>query len=183
MSPIPVFGVESSIPLKCGGLSFNSVNYYDDPRLGIGIRYNGPELIYADAYLYDLGLSFITNDITSPEVIQWFQEACHGILRHAEMGSYLNLENVDSQFLYFPKDDPQPFWHWASFIYNPARGPDIGFTGKLMSHIALRTDRGFINKVRFSYPYTKEESEVGTRWFFAFLIDWTLAVQNFNCTH
>jgi len=168
MSPIPVFGVESSIPRKCAGLSFSEVNYYDDPRLGIGIRYDGPTPIHADTYLYDLGLPHITNDLTSPEVMLWFQQSCHDIFRYAELGIYLNLEEVNSKFLYFPEDDPDPFCLWASFTYNTAPGKGISYTGKLMSHIALRTDREFINKVRFSHPYTEEISEVGMKGFLNF---------------
>jgi hypothetical protein len=179
MSPIPVFGVESSIPRECAGFSFSEATYYDDPKLGISIRYYGPSLIYANTYLYNLGRSYITDDLESPEVMQWFQEACHGILRYAELGSYLNLEEVNSKFLYLPQDDSDPFCLWASFIYNPAPGPGISYTGQLMSHIALRTDRGFINKVRFSYPYTEEISEVGRKGFLHFLLEWTHAVQNF----
>lgn len=179
MSPIPVFGVESSIPRECAGLSFSAANYYDDPKLGIGIRYEGHSLIYADTYLYDLGRSHITDDLESPEVIQWFQEACHGIFRHAELGSYRNLEVVNSNFLYLPQDDCDPFCLWASFMYNWAPGPGINYTGQLMSHITLRTDRGFINKVRYSYPYTEEIAEIGTKVFLHFLLEWTHAVQNF----
>lgn len=181
MSPIPIFGVEASIPVKCGGLSFCEANYYDDPKLGIGIRYryDGPALIYADAYLYDLGLPNITTDLTSPEVMQWFQEACYGIFRNAELGVYQNMEEINSKFLYFPQDDPDPFCLWASFTYNKAPGPGIIYTEQLISHITLRTDRGFINKVRFSYPYNEEVLGVARRQFIIFLIEWTLAVQSF----
>jgi len=179
MSPLPVFGVEASIPAQCAGLVYHSVNYYDDPRLGIGIRYDGPAYIHADTYLYNMGRPYITDDLMSPQVIHWFLEACDSITKHAEMEAYQNIEVLECRILNFPKDDPQPFWHYASFTYKRADEEGSIYTDPLISHIALRIDRGFINKVWFSYPNTVELSEVGIRGFFDFLIEWTLTVQNF----
>jgi hypothetical protein len=45
-----------------------------------------------------------------------------------------------------------------------------------MSHLALRTDRGYINKVRFTYPESMEASAFPA--FLTFLQEWTHAVQS-----
>jgi hypothetical protein len=181
INQIPVFGVETSIPPTCGGLSYDHIEYYEESKLGVRIRYHGPSFIRADAYLYDLGIPNITDDFTSSEVMQCYQEACQNVFKAAEMGIYLDLESVNSQFLYLPQDAPDPFCLWAIFTFNQPPGPDVLFTGKQMSHIALRTDRGFINKVRYSYPFSEEMVEVKLNGFLTFWVEWTVAVQKFGC--
>jgi hypothetical protein len=178
---IPVFGVEASIPDKCGGLSFDHIELYEQPELGVSIRYESPSFVRADAYLYDLGLTNITSDLRSSEVMQWFQQACENVYRNAQTGRYLDLETITSQFLHLPPDAPDPFCLWAAFSYSPAPKPGSHSIGKETSHIALRTDRGFINKVRYSYPYGEEIAEVGFYGYCAFLVDWTMAIQKFGC--
>jgi len=179
MSPIPIFGVESSIPRECGGLLFSGFVYYDDPKWGVSFKYAGPANIHADTYLYDLGMPYITDDLQSPEVIRIFQQSCNEIFTKGTRGEYENLELINSEFLHIPKDNPDPFCLWASFTYNRAPDSDVIYKGKQMSYIALRVDRGFINKVRFSYPHTEELSELGVLYFIDFLLKWILAVRDF----
>lgn len=42
-------------------------------------------------------------------------------------------------------------------------------------HLALRTDRGYINKVRFNHP--ESAGEAGFAGFVGFTVEWTQAVQ------
>jgi hypothetical protein len=177
MYPIPIFGVESSIPAKCGGLSFSKVDYYNDPRLGVDIRYDGTNNIYADAYLYNLGIKNITNDLKSQEIMSYFNQACNDILMMAEKGLYQNVEKVMTNFI-VTRDNPEPLWIWAEFVYNLKPGPGVDYRQR-MSHLALSTDRGFINKVRFTYPYIDKMTEVGMNGFYVFLGEWRRNVQSF----
>jgi hypothetical protein len=85
MNKIPIFGVEASLPPVCGGLSFKEVMVFQDPRLGAAIRYEGSTDVRADAYLYNLGLSEMPNDLHSPAVEGFFQEVWENILSVAEM--------------------------------------------------------------------------------------------------
>lgn len=183
MNTIPVFGVESSVPAMCALLSLTEIYSYDDPRMGVGFKYEGPDYIHADAYLYDLGLPHITDDIKSPEVISWFKIALAEIFKFVELGEYKNFTMAFSDFFFLEQNKSNPFCLLSSFIYeatitDASNGNNIICEMEQMSHLTLRTDRGFINKIRFSYP--REVSHIGIKVFRAFLLDWTTAVQNFH---
>jgi hypothetical protein len=175
MNQIPIFGVEASLPHVCGGLSFSEVEVFQDPRLGAAIRYEGSLGIRADAYLYNLGLPDIPNDLQSSDVQDFFQQAWEDILRVAEMKKELDLEILKHEFLYLPKDATDPFCIWVAFTY-------LNFAGRQISHLALRIDQGFINKIRYSYPDIEGLEEKQYDSFLAFLTEWTSAVQQFPNT-
>lgn len=179
MKRIPIFGVEASLPAVCGCLRFDDVQVAEDPRLGVIIRYQGPGTAHADAYLYNLGLSNITDDLGSREVYEWFQDSWQSILWMVEHGRYLDFEFLSSQFLYMPADAAEPFCLWNAFSYCRAPGPEVRFTGRNMSHLTLRTDHGFINKIRYTYPDIEEIRDAQLSAFLAFLFEWTGAVQHF----
>lgn len=177
MASFPVFGDETAIPLRLGGLELQDIERYDDPRAGASVRYQGTRGLKADAYLYDLGLPSITADLRAPEVMEWFREAVHNIFQARDRGVYLDLEVRDSRFLHLPPDAPEPLCLHACFAYRQAPGPGVVFDGKRVSHLALRTDCGHINKVRFTYPDDADFAQVGAMGFFLFLSAWIKAVQ------
>ena len=190
MSPIPVFGVEAYVPSMCAKLSLVEIYHYDDPKHGVSFKYQGPGHIYADAYLYNLGLSNIPDDLKSPEVTGWFQDAIAGILKLKPVKFKMNQNptEVGYSFLFRNEDNSSPLCLWAQFTYEEtisnSEQQDSGiYQVEMTSHLTLRTDRGFINKIRFSYPNVKEISDIGSKVFQAFLSEWTAAVQNFNCKH
>ncbi len=177
--PIPVFLNESSLPRVIGGLAIEGVDIYPDERLGIKVRYGiGPGL-KADVYLYNLGRSDITVDLRSPDVLSWFEGACQDIQRLADMGMYVDLDIRGMEFLYIPADAADPFCLWAGFAYRQATSPLDSHLLMRVSHLAVRTDRGYINKVRFTHLEGSNEEEVGFDRFLAFLVEWTTTVQDF----
>jgi hypothetical protein len=180
VNQIPIFRVEASLPPVCGGLLFSVVEIFQDPRLGAAIHYQSPASVRADAYLYNLGLPDIPVDLRSPDVHEWFQRAWQEILFMFENKRYLDFKPLTFQFLHVPPDAPEPFCLWAAFSYRQPPGPEIFFTGRQISHLTLRTDLGFINKVRYSYPDIEEIKEAQFRDFLAFLFEWTTAVQEFS---
>ncbi len=113
MSPLPVFGVEASIPLNVLDCYIIRYTIMMTPDWGLASDTMGPAYIHADTYLYNMGRPYITDDLMSPQVIHWFLEACDSITKHAEMEAYQNIEVLECRILNFPKDDPQPFWHYA----------------------------------------------------------------------
>jgi hypothetical protein len=171
---IPVFGSESQLPASVGGLAFVHVEYFADPRLGVSIRYGKPTTAKADAYLYDLGLSDIPSDLGLQQVVEWFQHSCQDVMLAAERGLYLDFEVLASRYLHIPPGAPDPFCLWASFAYRQISGPGV-FTGRRVSNLALRTDRGHINKVRYTYP--EDAGEHGFAGFLGFVVEWTYLVQ------
>lgn len=180
MSRIPIFGDESALPRTLAGLNFEQVEIYPDPRLGVSARYGNPAGVKADVYLYDLGRKDIPADLRSEAVMGWFQEACQNVFMMVERGVYLDLETRVSQYLHLPPDAADPFCLWACFAYRQAPQPGVTYTGVRVSNLALRTDRGLINKLRYTYPDTPEMKDTGLRGFLMFLLEWTLAVQSFG---
>ena len=182
MDLIPIFGVKESLPLKCVALSLKYVEVYPDIRHGVKIRYQISEQVRADAYLYDLGYSNISSDIHSSEVAEYYESACHDVFRAAEMGILLDLKMLSSQYFYIEAKEPKPLYLWASFTFSHPDKKGLVSTEKEMSHLALRTDRGFINKVRFSYPFSEdmELDEAGFFLFRLFVVHWASMVREFG---
>jgi hypothetical protein len=178
--PIPVFKNENWIPPVIADLYFKGIQIYPDDRLGVQIRYGNGRNIRADGILYDLGLDKISTDLYSPQVIDWFEEACNDIQRFSDQGFYQELELRLVQYLHFPIDNPLPFFLWAVFSYYDTPGLKLLCYEKQTSHLALRTDRGYINKVRYTYPEIEKTEESDLQQFFNFLFEWTYTVQEFK---
>jgi len=176
MKPIPLFEREQSLPRRVGLLPYREATVYDDERLGIKIRYASVTGVKADIYLYDLGLTDIPSDIESPIVQEYFKDACGDVFVAEKRGILLELELKTSQYLYLPRDTPKPMYLWASFYYRQAPGPSTTFEGMRYSHLALRTDKGYINKIRYTYPDIGDEN--ASRGLVAFLMDWHNVVQH-----
>jgi hypothetical protein len=189
VNAIPVFGSKDRIPTQIDHLSLEGVDQYPDPKLGVMVRYGIPPLVKVDAYLYDMGLSEISEDLESPQVIQLFQESLQTVVMAAEQGLYLDFEILNSGYVRVPQDAAEPLCLCASFTYrlnSNAPLPKVGIPakegtgvindiGRLTSHLALRIDRGYINKVRFNHP--EELGERGFGGFLRFVMEWTNAVQ------
>lgn len=176
MKPIPLFEQEQSLPQQVGLLLYQEVIIFDDERLGVQIRYGLPTGVKADIYLYDLGLTDIPSDIEAPIVQEYFKGACGDVFAAAKRGILLDLEIKTSQYLYLPRNTPKPMYLWASFSYRQAPGPSTAFEGMRCSHLALRTDKGYINKVRYTYPDVGDEND--SLGLIAFLMDWHNVVQH-----
>lgn len=183
---IPVFGTKDRLPSRVAGLAFESVDQYPDPRLGVMVRYGIPPLVKADAYLYDMGLSDLPEDLDSPLVVRLFEESLQGVTMAAQQGAYLDFEILGSGYLNVPPESPEQFCLGASFAYRqnsgavipvvfPEKEGTVNDVGRLISHMTMRVDRGYINKIRFNYP--EEAGEAGFASFLGFAIEWTQSVQ------
>lgn len=169
---IPIFGNESLIPPSIGPLSLEDIEIYPDPRLGARIRY-ASEIVRADTYLYDQGVFDIPEDLRSEVVWDLYAQAYLDVLRMAEAGMYLDLESQPPGFLHLPRDAADPFCIWAVFVYRQPLGPGVEFPGRSVSHLALRTDRGYVNKVRYTYPEDEGLADKRYGGFLAFFVEWT----------
>jgi len=176
-----VFGDRDSVPRRLAGLIFLDAVIYPDARFGVGFRYAGPGHLKADTYLYDLGVPDVPDRLDAPQVLEWFSAARNEVTTLARQGKYLDLEiRDDATALYIPADATTPLCLCTRFSYRQAAGSGIDFNGKRVSHLALRTDRGYINKIRYTYPDTDEFRETGQAGFILFLSEWTSAVQDFG---
>lgn len=138
----------------------------------VTVRYGIPPLIKADADLYDM--------------VHSFEESLRGVAMAAEQGSYRDFKALGSGYISFPPGSPESFCLGASFAYRqnpeapvpvvvPEKDGVVQDVGRIVSHMALRTDRGDINKVRFNDP--EDAGDAGFAGFMAFTVEWTQAVQ------
>lgn len=172
---IPLFETDDALPLRLGNLDYCGAMFFPDERLGVQMRYSSDNGTKGDIYLYNLRLENIPDDLHAPEVMEFFQTACADVLGQAERGLLLDLEIKASQYL--PIDSEEPSYLWAVFQYRQAPGPGTSYEGERFSHLALRTDGGYINKVRYTYPAAiAEESSLGLM---QFLYEWRETVACF----
>lgn len=207
---IPLFGSKDGVPVSVAGLTLVDVIQYEDQRLGAEFRYGFPPICKADAYLYDLGLTEIPDDLQAPMVAEAFRQSYEGVLQAAKLGVTRDLEVLGRSILTVPGEPSTPFCYHASFAYRQnAHGPHrpegittlsnsdnyvVSDIGRMRSHLAVRSDRGCINKVRFTYveratdpPYLGIDpdelpehlrDDVAFAGFWNFLMAWTRAVQS-----
>jgi hypothetical protein len=183
MDPIPVVGSEADLPAEVAGLHLQGVRHHTDPDSGVQIRYGITAFATADVYLYTQGFSDISDDLWSAEVEARFEDSCTLIKMTAAQGLYTDLVTLQSGYLFIPADAPEPLCLWASFAYTVTPGtpiPMIGSAGgtpvmtdmgRKSSHVGLRTDHGYLNKVRYTHP--AEDGEKGFAGFRAFVAAWT----------
>jgi hypothetical protein len=170
---------EAALPRAIGELAFQSVEIYTDSRLGASATYMLSPSVVADVYLYDFGRE-ISQDVESPEILEYFQGAYHDILRAADQGIYQDLQVKVSKYLHLPPTADQPFCLWAAFAFRQAPTAQFPAGEECISHLVLRPDRGYINKLRFTYPSNPTTEDQSFEQFLNFFRDWTAVVQNFG---
>lgn len=175
MSSVPIFQTEDALPPQLGELDYAGMDAYADPRLGVTIRYERG-ITQADIYLYDLGLPSIPSDLQAEEVKEFFRQAMGEVLEMGRLGRYTDLETRNARYLHIPADAPQPLCLFGSFYYRKTLRPGVVHEGFRHSHLFLRTDCGFINKVRYTFldPATDTNNEEMIQ----FLFDWYDAVDH-----
>jgi hypothetical protein len=178
MNSIPIFVEKDNLPSHVGHLVLGNINIYSEKAYGVSIHYYAGADIKADVYLYNLGISELPQNMKSSEMSELFQMSYSEIISAAQQGIYENLEVMTSRYLRLPGSNLEPkCWMWSAFRYKPASPQKIS-TFDLVSHLAMRIDRGFINKVRYTYSGHLEEQEFSH--FLEFLVEWRQAVQSFQ---
>jgi hypothetical protein len=209
VATIPVFGGEDRVPGSVAGLNLIDVIRYEDPRMGAEFRYGFPPICKADAYLYDMGLTGIPEDLRAQPVLEAFRQSYDGVMQTARIGITRDLEELGTSILTLPDEPSTPFCYYASFAYRQNEQPPhvprgliadedreyvASDIGRVRSHLAVRADRGFINKIRFTYVERATEpsylgidpaelpehlrNDVAFAGFWNFLLAWTRAVQS-----
>ena len=202
---IPIFVNIEALPPRVGILWLEGVATYEDPSAGVCFRYRYPEnndskpnndfddleiiaermggpkishrLIKADAYLYNLGLSEIPKDITSEAMVEIFHYACSDIAAVVEQGHYSLFEVMKTAMLSVPPSAPEPMWLWAAMRYRQVnQPPHFEDDQDRVSHLAVRSDGMFINKVRYTYP-ASIPANLAYADFLLFLFEWQYSVK------
>jgi hypothetical protein len=201
---IPIFSTIETLPPRTGLLWLVDVGAYKDQRAGFHFQYrylennsrapagepngieaiadrlSGPKpnlrLLKADTYLYNAGLSAVPADLMSDDMIAIFHQAMADIVATAEQGRYQQFEVMTAGPLNVPPEAAEPAWVWAAMRYRPVKGPGNDDDQDRVSHLAVRTDGGYINKVRYTYPAALPPSLAYSS-FLLFLFEWRHSIE------
>lgn len=154
-----VFTDSDSVPAEVGGLYLQYVDVRDEHDPVTICRYEADtpdgHMLGANTFLYDRQRS-LQAGASSREVIEERDQSLR-MLR----GGALEPQTLGKRCLSLPFGAGRRLdWQWASVREGDA----------LTTHVAIRVDRGYFNKVLFSYPVAADE--IGRKAFTVFLLEW-----------
>ena len=126
----------------------------DHPGLGVGILYRSSDpAIYADFYIYNLGIKSIPDGSNTKEIHDQWKQAEDDIYTLEKQGKYLSVKKLYEASALLGMDRNAPTALRADFSYT-SNG-----TKKLSYLYLLGYKKNFI-KIRFTFPETlKKEGE------------------------
>ena len=136
------------------------------------------QLVTADVYLYTAGFAEIPTDLESAQMHDIFDASLNEIGVAAARGIYEGLEFMTRGSLALPPHALDPVWLWAVIRYRQADGAAVA-TRDRVSHLAIRSDSGWIMKLRYTYP-----AVLPPQWaynsFLVFAFEWKHSVDRFR---
>jgi len=157
-----IFADQSQVPDLVGQLGLMRFEPSDDPEQGSIFRYEaqteGGGWLGANAFLYRRNLD-LTDGIDMPEVAAERDLSFKLLRANAIDPTTIGVAPIKCQM---PGRQPVD-WQWASLRCSPNIDTEI-------THVAVRVDRGYFNKVIYTYPAAIES--IGRMAFVAFLDDW-----------
>lgn len=199
---IPIFRSEDELPHRVGILWLTDVEVYKNPDAGVSFRYyfydrdaeagvkktdleilseivGGPHYnfnpVKASTYLYNLGLPSIPKNLESDEMAEIFNHALADIFAVVNQGDYHKFEILQHGVLAVSPQLPNHKWLWVAMRYQQRKNDEGDDVQDRISHLAVRCDGGYINKVRYTYPATLP-SKVAYSGFLLFLFEWKHAI-------
>ncbi len=163
-----------------GGLGLEDIHEYADPGNGTSFRYGlgVGHRVKADAYLYDLQLPSVPSDFDDPLVASLFEQSCAAIMASVRLGQLELLSAARTMVLPVRLAEAEDVpWHVAAMRYRQVAQDQPEPEGAKLSILALRTDRGYINKVRLTLEDTEETREIAFGALHRFLSEWLLALR------
>lgn len=161
-----IFTDVSDVPDVVGQLGLDRFEPSDDPNRGSIFRYSARTedggWLGANTFLYTRGFDLeegAESSVVANERDQSFKRLRAGALNPINIG----IAPIKSQM---PGCDPVD-WQWAALRSSPDTDAEI-------THVAIRVDRGFFNKVLYTYPASIES--IGRVALVEFLNDWHRAV-------
>ena len=146
-----------SFPGHLGPLRYLGVRHYENPALGICIRYGEEGLIKADIFIYDLGKKNLGTGLQSPALATHFDQVKGDLSTLEKMGRYKSLGQVSEQKIVIQTPQGRIPALSARFTYSQTAGPGTAFTGQRVSHLVLTAYRESFLKIRFTYPQDQKE--------------------------
>lgn len=146
-----------ALPGNLGPLKYLGVKQFENPELGVCIRYGEEGLIKADIFIYDLGEKNLGSGLQSPAVKMHFDQVKGDIYAMEKMGRYTSLDKVSEQEIVMQTPRGRIPALSAIFTYSQTEGPGTVYTGKRVSHLVLTAYRDSFIKIRFTYPQNQKE--------------------------
>lgn len=160
--PIRIFADHSQVPDVVGQLGLMRFEPSDDPDQGSIFRYEaqteGGGWLGANAFLYHRNLD-LTDGVDMPEVAAERDRSFKLLRANAMEPTTIGVAPIKCQM---PGREPID-WQWASLRSSPNTDAEI-------TNVAVRVDRGYFNKVLYTYPVAIES--IGRTAFVEFLDDW-----------
>ncbi len=157
-----IFADQSQVPELVGQLGLMRFEPSDDPDTGSIFRYEaqteGGGWLGANAFLYHRNLDLI-DGIDMPEVAEERDRSFKLLRANAIDPTTIGVAPIKSQI----PGGQQIDWQWASLRSSPNTDAEI-------THVAVRVDRGYFNKVLYTYPAAIES--IGRMAFVEFVCDW-----------
>lgn len=159
---VAVFGESGKVPEEVGGLFLDYVEVSEEHDRVTICRYRADtadgQWIGANTFLYDRDLE-LEDGAESTLVIAERDQSLRVL-----NGGALEPKVLGKRQLKLPAGGGRSLtWQWASLRDGP-------LSDALVTHVAIRVDRGYYNKVLFSYPVGIDE--VGRKALVVFLTDW-----------
>lgn len=157
-----IFGDRSQVPDPVGQLGLMRFEPSDDPDRGSIFRYEaqteGGGWLGANAFLYHRNLN-LTDGVEMPEVAAERDRSFKLLRANAIDPTTIGVAPIKCQM---PGRQPV-HWQWASLRTSPNTDAEI-------TNVAVRVDRGYFNKVIYTFPAAIES--IGRMAFVEFLDDW-----------
>jgi uncharacterized protein YbaA (DUF1428 family) len=160
--PIPIFATAAAVPQEVGLLALSGIEGDDDPAVGTSFRFDAStedgQWIGANAFLY--GNEYELVDGASSTLISRERDKS---LKRLRVGA-MDPETIGIREITVVAEDGERVpWAWAAIRDKPE-------TDALITHVAVRADRGLVNKVLFTYPVAIDR--LGRQAMVRFLVDW-----------
>ncbi len=162
----PIFTDQTKVPEVVGQLGLMRFDPSDDPDRGSIFRYEaeteGDGWLGANVFLYDRGFD-LRDGADQEEVAEERDSSFKRLRANAIEPTTIGVAPIKCQM---PGGQPVD-WQWACLRSSPNTDAEI-------THVAIRVDGGYFNKVLYTYPASIDS--IGRVALVEFLDDWHRAV-------
>jgi hypothetical protein len=110
-------------------------------------------------------------------MVEIFHLAFSDIAAVVDQGHYKQFEVMKAAMLNVPPSATEPTWLWVAMRYRQvSQPPHVEDDQDRVSHLAVRSDGMFINKVRYTYP-ASIPANLAYSDFLLFLFEWQYSVK------
>jgi hypothetical protein len=162
-------GTGMVFPARLGGLLLQGTESYGQQELGASVRYEGPQFLKADVFLYTLGIQQIPDGIDSELVKKHFESVSQDVLNAVRRGWYSSLVEVGHGTVQLGTSREGQRALYRCFEYDQNPSPTTATLERRRSYVILTGYRNHFVKIRFTFlANTKSYGELALK---RFLID------------